>query len=110
MVIYAPLRMSAFEMLGASTISSTAFLVGSVCRDRRVYDSSCASLEPCKKEMSQNSLDRVHLLATQRARCRHWNNRRRSRSLRRYQSSNEMGPRINVLGSYSPRACTHFTS
>lgn len=42
---YAPLRMSAFEMLGASTISSTAFFVGNICRDKRVYDSGCALLE-----------------------------------------------------------------
>jgi len=31
MICYVPLRMSAFEMLGNSTISSTAFLVGSTC-------------------------------------------------------------------------------
>jgi hypothetical protein len=45
MINYAPLRMSAFERLGASTISSTAFFVGNVCRDKRVYDSACALLE-----------------------------------------------------------------
>ena len=50
MTMYAPLRMSALEMVGTSTISSTGFPVGSVCRDRRVYVSGYASLELCKKE------------------------------------------------------------
>ena len=36
MTKYAPLRMSAFEIAGDSTISSTGFPVGSICRDRRV--------------------------------------------------------------------------
>ena len=50
---YVPLRMSAFEMVGASTISSTGFPVGSICRDRRVYDSSYALLELCEKKQEQ---------------------------------------------------------
>jgi hypothetical protein len=51
---YTPLRMSAFEMVGTSTISSTGFPVGSVCRDRRVYDSGYASLEYCEKKQKQD--------------------------------------------------------
>jgi len=53
MMKYVPLRMSAFEMVGASTISSTDFPVGSICRDRRVYDSSYALLELCEKKQEQ---------------------------------------------------------
>lgn len=40
-----PLRTSALEMLGVSTISSIGFPVGSICRDKRLYDSGCVSLE-----------------------------------------------------------------
>jgi len=53
MMKYVPLRMSAFEMVGASTISSTDFPVGSICQDRRVYDSSYALLELCEKKQEQ---------------------------------------------------------
>lgn len=59
MMKYGPLRMSAFEMAGESTISSTGFPVGSICRDRRVYDSSYALLELCEKEQEQKYLERT---------------------------------------------------
>lgn len=116
MVKYVPLRMSAFDMLGDSTISSMGFPVGSVCRDRRMYDSSYALLELCGKKQGQklSALDRVHLPATQRVGGHRWNNRHKSQSLRRCQSSNRMRSRINVLGAgelkHLPKACTHFTS
>jgi hypothetical protein len=40
-------------MLGVNTISSTAFPVGSICLDKRVYVSGCVLSERCEEERVQ---------------------------------------------------------
>jgi hypothetical protein len=59
MTKYGPLRMNALEIAGDSTISSTGFPVGSICRDRRVYDSGYASLGLCEKKREQKYPERT---------------------------------------------------
>ena len=43
-------------MLGVNTISSTAFPVGSICLDMRVYVSGCMLSERCEEERVQRHL------------------------------------------------------
>lgn len=104
--MFLPLRTSAFEMLGVNTISSTAFPVGSICLDTRVYVSGCVLSERREGERACNVLNApggVHSPAAQRVKPRHWNNQHKSPSLRRHQSGNRMGPRTTVLNRSEPK-------